>query len=535
MVARELGVAAVDAPAGIGRRWPPGRPGGLVATCVVVALLVALPVIVTIVQAIQGGFGALETALRAPSTVTLVLHSIEVAAASVPLCAVIGVGAAWFVERTTLPGRRVWALLFVVPLTIPPFVTSYAWANLSTSLQGLFGAAGIIAFTYYPIIFLLVAVALRGLDPALEETSRSLGLNPRQVFFRVVLPQLKPAIYGGMLLVVLDSLVEFDAFVGLKFQTFSFDVYAQFALGFSASGAAALSFASIALCLVLLFGEARLRGFANYTRVSQGARRVPPRYALRRATIPVCVALAAAIAVSIGIPLGMIVRWLVQGSGAALSTASGNLKYLAPATVTSVELGVAAAVLAVVLALPVAVAAVRRRGPFVTVIERATYLSFALPDLVAGIALAYAASHWLHFAYGSFALLVFAEAVLFVPFAVVALRATVGQLEPSLEESARSLGSGPFAGFWRVTMPLARPGLVAALVLVFAFTLGDLATTQVLLPVNLYTLGTEFNANSSSVAFAAAAPFAVVLILLALVAAYLLMSRFGRVRTAEAR
>ena len=89
----------------------------------------------------------------------------------------------------------------------------------------------------------------------------------------MILPQLRPALLGGALLVALDTLIEFDAFVGLKFQTFSSDVYAQYKLGFSASGAAALSFASIAVCLVLLFGEARLRGHANYTRVSQGARR----------------------------------------------------------------------------------------------------------------------------------------------------------------------------------------------------------------------------------------------------------------------
>src|SRR5262249_41221514 len=157
--------------------------------------------------------------------------------------------------------------------------------------------------------------------------------------------------------------------------------------------------------------------------------------------------------------------------------------------------------------------------------ERATYLSFALPDLVAGIALAYAASHWLHFLYGTFALLVFAEAVLFVPFAVVSLRASFGQIEGSLEEAARSLGSGALASFRRVTLPLARPGVVAALVLVFVLTLGDLSTAQVLLPVNLYTLGTEFNANSSTVAFAAAAPFAGTLIALALVSAYVIMSR----------
>jgi iron(III) transport system permease protein len=72
-------------------------------------------------------------------------------------------------------------------------------------------------------------------------------------------------------------------------------------------------------------------------------------------------------------------------------------------------------------------------------------------------------------------------------------------------------------------------------VLVFAFSLGDLSTAQVLLPLDRYTLGTEFNVNSSSVAFAAAAPFAAVLVGLALVAAYVVMSRFGRVRTLTGR
>ena len=195
------------------------------------------------------------------------------------------------------PGRRLWALLLVAPLTVPLFVTSYAWATLGVALQGFVGAAGIIAFSYYPIVFLLVAVALRGLDPALEDSARSLGLNPRQVFFRVILPQLRPALLGGLLLVALDALVEFDAFVALRFQTFSLDIYAQYRLGFSTSGAAALSFFSIVLCLVLLFGEARLRGDANYTSVSRGARRPPVRYELGRWTLPVLASLAAVVVV----------------------------------------------------------------------------------------------------------------------------------------------------------------------------------------------------------------------------------------------
>jgi iron(III) transport system permease protein len=501
----------------------------------VVALLVVTPVVVTIVQAIDGGLSALSTALRAPETTTLLAHSLEVALVATPIAGAIGVAAAWFVERTRLPGGRLWSVLLVAPLTIPPFVTSYAWASLGTSLQGFWGASGLIAFTYYPIVFLLVAVGLRGLDPALEESARSLGLNGPRTFFRVILPQLRPAILGGMLLVALDTLVEFDAFVGLRFQTFSSDVYAQYKLGFSASGAAALSLASIAVCVVLLLGEVRLRGHANYTRVSSGAPRAPERYALGWAAVPVVAGLAGVIAVSVGIPVGAMADWFSTSSHAALSSANGNLQYLWPATLTSLELSGSAAVVAVVLALPVAFAAVRYRGQAVTLVERATYLSFALPDLVAAIALAYAASHWAGRLYGTFGLLVFAEAILFVPFAVVALRATLGQLEPALEDSARSLGSGALGSFRRITLPLARPGLVAAAVLVFAFSLGDLSTAQVLLPLDRYTLGTEFNVNSSSVAFAAAAPFAAVLIGLALVAAYLVMSRFGRVRTAAGR
>ena len=120
--------------------------------------------------------------------------------------------------------------------------------------------------------------------------------------------------------------------------------------------------------------------------------------------------------------------------------------------------------------------------------------------------------------------------MLFVPFAVVALRSTIGLIEPALEELARSLGLGPLRTLWRVTVPLARPGLAAAGVLVFAFVLGDLSTAQVLLPPGLTTLGTQFAADSGTVAFAAAAPYAAVLIALALIATYVLMSRFGRVR-----
>ncbi|HEY2631950.1 MAG TPA: iron ABC transporter permease [Solirubrobacteraceae bacterium] len=505
-----------------------GIPAGLLLLCLLAVAIVVAPAGVTIYQALQGGISAARQAIEATSAKELLSHSVLVAAIATPVAGVLGVASAWFVERTNLPARKLWGLLLVAPLMVPLFVTSYAWATLDSSLQGLVGATGIIAFSYYPIVFLLVAVSLRGLDPALEESARSLGLNGRKTFFRVVLPQLRPALLGGLLLVLLDTLVEYDAFVGLKFQTFAVDVYSQYQLSFSASGAAALSLLSISLCVVLLFGEASLRGNANYARIGPGTRRAPIRYRLGRSAPLVICGLGLVVAIAIGIPVGMLIYWFTQSSGAGYAAASESLNYLWPATYTSVGFGVASALVAVALALPVAILIVRYRGPVATVLERATYLSFALPDLVGAIAIAYAASHWAHFLSGSVALLVIADAILFVPFAVVALRVTLGQIEPALEDSARSLGAGPLSVLGRVTIPLARPGLAAAGVLVFAFVLGDVSTAQVLLPPDMYTLGTEFQANSSTVAFAAAAPFAAVLIGLALIATYILMSRFGR-------
>jgi iron(III) transport system permease protein len=517
------------------RRLPGGVPIGLVAACALVAIVVALPILVTIVQALQGGVAAAAAAIKAAAARPLLINSWLVTLIAAPMIAVIGVACAWFVERTAVPGRRVWMMLLVAPITMPLFVTSYAWATVGSAFQGILGAAGIISFSYYPIVFLLVAASLRGMDPALEESARSLGLGAWRTFFRVVLPQLRPALLGGVLLVVLDTLVEFDAFVALKFQTFSTNVWAQYQLSFSASGAAALSFFSIMACTVLLIGESRLRGGANYTRVSHGARRAQVPGRLGRATPLVLAGLALVAVIGLGIPLGVVAHWFTQTTHAGRVNAAEGIRFLAPATLTSVELGAGAALLALMLALPVALLAVRHRGWIATAIERSTYLSFALPDLVAAIALAYAASHYARSVYGSFFLLMFADAILFVPFAVVAIRATLGQIEPVLEDSARSLGAGAAGTLWRVTLPLARPGLAAAGVLVFAFVLGDLSTAQVLLPPSLFTLGTAFDGYSSTVAFAAAAPFAAVLVALSMLATYVVMSRFGRIRTREER
>jgi iron(III) transport system permease protein len=511
-----------------------GIPRSLLLAALAVDGAVVLPVVVVVDQAVAGGWRHARFVLSHAGLASLVVHTLAVFAVVTPLCGILGLATAYAVERTDLPGRRFWRLLMVAPLTVPAFVTSYAWVTLSSAFSGYAGAVVVTSATYFPLVFLMVSASLRGLDPALEESARSLGCTPWRVFFRVLLPQVKPALAGGMLLVALDSLVEFDAFAALKFQTFSTDVYAQYTTSLSVSSAAVLSLVSILFCLVILGGEARLRGGAEYTRISNGAIRPPALYgtgSLRWAWLAAMLAIAGA---SVAVPIAMLAYWFTQASHAALSSAASGIGFLAPATVTSVGLGVAASALALAMALPIALVAVRYRSRLSRSLERAVYLAFALPDLVGAIALGYLAVHWARPLYESLPLLVLAYAILFVPLAVVAVRATVAQVEPRMEDCARSLGAGGLASFTRVTLPVARPGIAAAGVLVFAFVIGDLSTTQVLLPPGMYDLATQFWSNSSTVAFAAAAPYAAVLVALAMGSAYVLMGSFGRVRSATA-
>ena len=93
------------------------------------------------------------------------------------LCAVLGTLLAWFVERTDLPGRRVWAVLVVVPLGIPDFVVSFGWRAIFPAFGGFWAAVLVMTLAVYPLVFLPVAANMRNADPAQEEVARSLGLG----------------------------------------------------------------------------------------------------------------------------------------------------------------------------------------------------------------------------------------------------------------------------------------------------------------------------------------------------------------------
>lgn len=482
-------------------------------------------------MAVQAFGVGLQSAIRLlfrPLVGELLMHTLAIAIATALCCALIGTAAAWFVERTDLPARRLWGVLAVVPLAIPAFVSSYAWVSLSPALQGFWGALLVVTSAYFPLVYLPVAAALRGMDPSLEETARSLGCGPWQRFHRVVLPQLRPALLGGMLLVTLDVLAEFGAFGLLRYRTFTTEIYAEYRTSFNGPGASLLAGVLILLCLVCLAAEMKVRGAAQYGRIGRGTLRRSSRYELREAKPAVLAGFAILAATTIGVPLMTIAYWLTQEGAAAITPAQVSPALLMSATVASLGYGIAGAIVTTLLALPLGFLATHYRGALVTLLERTAYLAQGVPGIVIALAIVALAVHAVNPLYQTAALLVIAYAILFLPLALVSVRAAFVQAQPRLEESARALGIGWLETAWRVVLPLAAPGLGAGGAMVFISVVTELTTTLLLAPIGTKTLATQIWVDTSSVAFAAAAPYAALLVSISLASSWVLATLFGR-------
>ena len=500
------------------------RPTALIAASLAVACVLALPLVFLLIEARGAGTATVVHLIFRRLTADLLWNTIRLTVVVTALCAVIGTAAAWCVERTNLPGRRVWAVLVVVPLAIPDFVVSFGWASLWTWVQGFRGAVVVMTLAVYPLVYLPVAASLRAADPGQEEVARSLGVGRVRTFARVTLAQARGAILGGCLLVAMVLLAEYGAFEILGYQTFTTEIFTEFNVSFSIPAACALSLVLVLLSLLVLTGEGMLRGRGRVTRGGPlAARRMPP-HRLGRATLPVLAGFAALTALALGVPVGASVYWIFEGGAHAIGGVS-----LSAAALHTAMYGIGAGILDTAAALPIALLVLRHPGRLRLLLERSTYLVLAMPGVVAAFALSYFAERYANgFLYQSAPLLVVCYAIMFFPLALVGVKASLSRAPASLDEMARSLGQRRLAVLWRVTLRLAGPGLAAAFCLVFLSVVTELTATLLLVPTGVQTLATQFWAYETNLSYGQAAPFALVMIAVAAVPSYVLGRFFDR-------
>src|SRR5580693_5617210 len=334
---------------GIPRPRRPHRPVALFTISSLVAAVLALPLVFLLIEAHGAGASEVLHLIFRPLTWSLLWNTARLTGLVTVARAVIGTAAAWCVERTDLPGRRVWAVLVVVPLAIPDFVVSFGWASLSSWITGFRGAVVVMTLAVYPLVYLPVAASLRGADPGQEEVARSLGTGRVRTFLRITLGQARGAILGGCLLVAMVLLAEYGAFEIVGYQTFTTEIFTEIGAAFSLPAACALALVLVVLSLVVLAGEGLSRGRGRVSRSGPLAQRVTPPQRLGRARLPVLAGFVLLTGLALGVPVAASVYWMTSGirpslTGVPLLTAAGYTALY----------GALAGVLATLMALPVA-------------------------------------------------------------------------------------------------------------------------------------------------------------------------------------
>ncbi|MDY6995758.1 MAG: iron ABC transporter permease [Actinomycetota bacterium] len=494
------------------RSAAPTRPGPLISGTV--AVLVAatfIPLGYVAWAFVTTGWDEAYALIVRPRVGELLVNTLSLVVLTVPLCVVVGVGTAWLVERTDVPGRPFWRPLFVTPLAVPAFVNSYAWLGIAPSLHGLGAGVLVTTLSYFPFVYLPAAATLRRLDPAIEESARALGSNSVGVFFRVVLPQLRLAILGGALLIGLHLLAEYGAFVMLRFETFTTAIFQQFQATFDGPAGAMLAGVLVLCCLVLLGAEAGARGSSRLARIGGGAARGAVPLSLGRNRFAALVSLVVLALLALGVPLWTLARWLWVGGPDVWA-----LGALGPALSQTIGLATVAALVATTLAFPVAWVAVRSEGVLARSVEGANYVTSSLPGIVTALALVTVTIRLAPPLYQTVVVVVCAYVLMFLPRALVSVRAGLAQVPIGLEEASRSLGVPPWATFLRVTLRLTAPSAAAGASLVFVAVATELTATLLLAPTGTRTLAMGFWALSSELNYAAAAPYALVMVVLAM-------------------
>lgn len=480
------------------------------------------------VRTSEAGWDRVTRILGRTSTLELVGRSLGLVVVVTALCLLLGIGLAALVTRTTLPGRRVFGVLVALPLAIPSYVAAFAWVAAVPWARGFTGAVIVLTACTYPYVYLPVATAMRRVDPALEEVSRSLGHSAWRTFWTVTARQVWPAAASGGLLVALYTLSDFGAVSLLQYDVFTRVIHTSYRASFDRTPAAVLSLLLVVLTVVIAVGERRSRGPVEQTRVGGGVSRRAEAHSLGRWS-PVAVAVAGAVvAVALAFPVGSMAYWFATGLSAGVDS-----ERLVTSTGTTLMLSVLGALVTMALAVPIGVLAARHRSRVASAVELATWAGHALPGIVVALSLVFFGIRVAKPIYQETPLLLIAYAVLFLPAGVGAVRAAVAMSSPRIEEVARSLGSAPLTVLRRVTVPLAAPGVAAGTALVMLTIMKELPATLLLRPTGANTLATSLWTHTGVAAYGAAAPYALALVVLAVLPTLWLMRAQGRFKATE--
>jgi iron(III) transport system permease protein len=533
----------------------------------VVCLVVLLPVLTLAYIALTGTGDAwphlAQNVLPQASATTFLLLAMVAAGT-----AAIGVGAAWMMVAYEFPLRRSLSWALVLPLAVPSYLAAYAFAEffqfsgpVQTFYRALFGfqsardywfpdirstagCALVLILVLYPYVYLTTRIVFLMQGRNIADVARTLGSRPARVFWRVLLPVARPAIVAGVALVLMETINDIGAAEYLGVRTLTVAVYQTWLARGSLEGAAQIALIMLLLVFAILGAESWARSTKRFhTGRATHMNAHPPRVKLRGLFGPLAALLAALPVISgFGIPLYVFgayaSRRLEQFTSPAVIDAFVNTVFTASVT----------AALTVLLALFLLNTVRLAKSAGVTLTVRLASIGYALPGGILGLGLLFVLARFdntldafmrTYFDHstgllltGSAAGVILACAIRFLALAEGAVRSGLEKLPGHLDEAARSLGRSPGRSAAAVLLPLLKPAILTAAVLVFVDTAKELSATILLRPFGFSTLATHVYEAASRAEPQEGAAAAIVIILTALVPVLLLSRALAKDREA---
>lgn len=481
-----------------------------------VALGVALsllPLAYVLLRTFQIGLGSLVEITARPRTLELILNSLSLTFAVCLTAVVIGTIQAWVTSRSDLQLRRTFQIAAVLPLAIPSYVLAYSWLAFSQDVNGFFGSWLVLSISTSPYVFLAVTAALARHNSASEEVARTLGKSQLQVVRSITWPAIKPAVLGSTLLVALYTLSDFGAVSLMRFDTFTRAIYNAYRASFDRDAAAAIALILILLTVILVIAQSRI------TQVQAIKESDQFRYSktkLNSWRFLVLGALTVWLVISILIPVSSIIYWNLVGQSTAVTAE------VLRALINTLSYGLLGGLAVSAIGIAIAILVVRYRSHYGMRAEQTILLTHALPGVVIALAFVFLVNQSFPGLYQTSILVIVAYIALFLPNAVAVLKVPVAQVPIGIEEVSRTLGSTQMQTIRRVIIPAAGPGILSAIAFVALTVIKELPATLILRPTGIETLATRLWSATSINAFSAAAPYALLLIVVAGIPALLI-------------
>lgn len=472
------------------------------------------------------------------------INSFKVTICSTLVAASIGLLMAYMLNSIKIRGSQYLNILIVISYLSPPFIGAYAWIQLlgrngfitkiinalfQVKLDGIYGFKGIVlvfSLQSFPLIYMYISGALKNLDNSLNEAAESLGCNSIQRVTKIILPLVMPAMLASSLLVFMRVFSDFGTpmLIGEGYKTFPVLMYSQFMgeVNTDDSFAASLCVIVIAITLLLFFLQRWMSNRCTYSMSALKPMEAENASGVKKVVSHVIVYGIALLAMLPQITV-IITSFLatsggsVYSGGFSLDNYRNTLLSKDTNAITNTYLfGLCAIIIVVILGILISYLTVRKKSLLTNTLDTVTMFPYIIPGSVLGIAFLYAFNHKPLLLSGTALIIIISLSIRRMPYTIRSSTAIIGQISPSVEEAAVSLGATELKSFIKITIPMMMPGVLAGAIMSWITLISELSSSIILYTSRTRTLTVAIYAEVIRSNFGSAAVYSTILTITAI-------------------